>query len=136
MDTMPRELAEWGAGDTIEEQKLAALDVVPLCIKIVNYSQPPRNIWANRTYLQLSSTSLEAFRAQVRAFLPRIQLTYCYGSLPVPGAADSALCVDRAGLCGEYHASHDAFLVQLVFAPGVAEKHRTSIEGLAFVRDA
>lgn len=59
-------MAEWVSVGTIKEESLVALDVVPLCIKIVDYtSQPPRNLWANRTHLQLISTSLEAFRAQV-----------------------------------------------------------------------
>lgn len=60
------QVAEWVSVGTIKEESLVALDVVPLCIKIVDYtSQPPRNLWANRTHLQLISTSLEAFRAQV-----------------------------------------------------------------------
>ena len=60
------EVAEWGVTEPIREEKLAALDVVPLCIKIVSYGQPPKNIWANRTYLQLTGSSLESFRAQVQ----------------------------------------------------------------------
>jgi PAS domain-containing protein len=60
----PLEVGEWDATQRIKEDKLAALDVVPLCIKIVSYAQPPKHIWANRTYLQLAGQTLEAFLAQ------------------------------------------------------------------------
>ncbi len=63
----PLEVGEWDASQQIMEDKLAALDVVPLCIKIVSYAQPPKHIWANRTYLQLAGQTLGAFRAQVRS---------------------------------------------------------------------
>jgi len=61
------EVCDWNGVQTILEENFAALDVVPLCIKIVSYSKPPRNIWANRTFLQLLNTSLDTFRGQVQS---------------------------------------------------------------------
>ena len=70
------EVGDWGDAERIKENNLDALDVVPMCIKIVSYVQPPKHIWANRTSLQLTGQTLEAFRAQVRlALCPRVAWT-------------------------------------------------------------
>jgi hypothetical protein len=97
------EVGEWSAAEPIKEDKLAALDVVPLCIKIVSYAQPPKHIWANRTYLQLTGQTLEAFRAQVRvALCPRVAGPP--GALPDRGAS-GVRCVGCAAR--EAHARRD-----------------------------
>lgn len=59
------EMEEWDGGHTIKEENLSSFDAVPLCIKIVSYAQPCKNLWANRTFLKVVGTSLENFRAQV-----------------------------------------------------------------------
>jgi hypothetical protein len=52
--------------ETITEANRAALDLVPACIKIVRYAHPPKNLWANSTYLKSADMTLQAFLAQVR----------------------------------------------------------------------
>ncbi len=63
---MAVEVEEWDGMHTVKEEDLTSFDAVPLCIKICTYSQPtPRNLWANKTFLKVVGTTLEAFRAQV-----------------------------------------------------------------------
>ena len=59
------EVEDWDGGHSIKEGNFSSFDAVPLCIKIVSYGTPCKNLWANRTFLKVVGTSLEDFRAQV-----------------------------------------------------------------------
>lgn len=59
------EVEDWHHGHSIKEENFSSFDAVPLCIKIVSYGTPCKNLWANRTFLKVVGTSLKDFRAQV-----------------------------------------------------------------------
>uniref|UniRef100_A0A7S4KJ92 Phosphodiesterase n=1 Tax=Guillardia theta TaxID=55529 RepID=A0A7S4KJ92_GUITH len=48
----------------LEDCHLKALDAVPLCVTITDYSEPPKNIWANASYLSTVGVSFDAFVSQ------------------------------------------------------------------------
>eukprot|EP00960_Hanusia_phi_P060191 764431-Hanusia_phi.AAC.4 len=48
----------------LEDCHLKALDAVPLCVTVTDYSDPPKNIWANASYLSTVGISFDAFLAQ------------------------------------------------------------------------
>ena len=50
---------------TINAESFASLDAVPMCISVVSYALPSRNLWANATYLRCASASLADFQALV-----------------------------------------------------------------------
>ena len=55
----------------LEDCHLKALDAVPLCVTITDYSEPPKNIWANASYLSTVGVSFDAFVSQVIQLLGR-----------------------------------------------------------------
>jgi PAS domain-containing protein len=51
--------------EVVTDEKLAALDALPVCAQIITYEAPtPRNFWANRLYLSLMGMTLEELLAQ------------------------------------------------------------------------
>ena len=56
--------------EVVSDERLAALDALPVCAQIVTYEAPtPRTFWANRLYLSLMGMTLEELLAQARPLI-------------------------------------------------------------------